>query len=610
MPHVKLRPTFNLDQVKLDELQKVVPEAFADGKINWETLRAAVGQHLEEEGENAEHFGLNWPGKRKARHLAFTPSTGTLVPVKGEGVNEEETKNIFIEGENLEVLKLLQKSYAGKIKMIYIDPPYNTGNDFIYPDNFTHPLDFYLKLTGQKDAEGNLLTSNPETSGRFHSAWLSMIYPRLSIARQLLQDDGLIFVSIDDHEQHDLRMLMNEIFGEENFVAQIVWKGRQFQDTRATTQVSVDHEYIMVYSRSTNARFIGVERDESKFNNPDNDPRGPWMSRSILGLATKTQRPNLHFDIVNPASGIRYRPPEDTGWRYSKERMQQLVQEGCILFPSKPDGRPREKKFRADLLSERMSFRSIIDDIFTAHGTAEIRDLFGFDAFDFPKPSSLIRRLIEQGMGKNGIVLDFFAGSCSTAQAVLAMNLEDEGDRCFVAVQLPEPTQKDSAICKAGFQNIAEIGKERIRRALKNIAKKGKKFEAAGFRVFRLAHSNFRTWQDYSGGNVKELEDLFNGHKDPLRDGWKKRDLLTEILLHEGVLLTAPVRKEATVKKNDVLVVASNDRRLLICLDENLYAESLEAISLGESDTLICLDSALTDEQKLRLSDKGLLKTI
>ena len=249
--------------------------------------------------------------------------------------------------------------------MIYLDPPYNTGNDFIYPDNFADPLDHYLRITGQKNGDGEYMSSAPETGGRYHSAWLSMIYPRLVMARQLLDEDGVVCVSISDHEVAALKFLLNEIFGEENFIAQFVWKSRKFPDSRSTMQVSIDHEYLLAYRRSPEGLFRGSERDETKFQNPDDDPRGPWMSRSMLGLATAEQRPNLHFPITDSATGITYQPAANRGWRYSKNRMQKLIDEGCVLFPSKPDGRPREKKFKKDLQHQFMAFPTIIDDVHT-----------------------------------------------------------------------------------------------------------------------------------------------------------------------------------------------------------------------------------------------------
>ena len=621
MPIEKLRPTYTFTQDRLDALQQLVPEAFVDGQINWDTLKEVLGEHLEDEGEEAEHFGLFWPGKRQARRLASIPSEGTLVPAPGEGVDEDTTRHIFIEGDNREVLKLLQKSYAGRVKMIYIDPPYNTGNDFIYQDNFTEPLQDYMRLTGQTDEAGVVLTTNPKTSGRYHSNWLSMMYPRLLLARDLLTEDGVILVSIDDNEVHNLCLLMNEAFGQENFMAQFVWKSRQFPDARAVTRVSTDHEYILAYSSRNDSSFRGIERDESKFRNPDDDPRGLWMSRSLLGLATIEQRPNLHYVVLDPETRLSYQPPPNTGWRYSKERMAELIADGRILFPAKPEGRPREKKFRKDLKDEFIPFPSIIADVFTAQGTAEIRDLFGFQAYDFPKPSELIRRLVEQLTMDSDHILDYFAGSCSTAQAVSAQNRKDGGARSFICVQLPESVPDESEAARKGLSTIAEIGKERIRRVIANMQQDTDGQldlntrdtpEDLGFKVFKLARSNFKHWQDYEGEDIQGLQMHLDQAETPLVDGWKPPDLLTQILLTEGFPLDSRVAVQEGFAHNQVHLVTSDfhQHRLFVCLDPSIAAATIAQLDLQDQDIIVCLDAALSDEAKLRLSDSGNLHVI
>ena len=379
---------------KTAELLRLFPEIRTEGgKLDFDKLKLALGESVD---VGRERYGMNWPGKADCFKTIQAPSMGTLRPCREESVNFDTTENMIIEGDNLEVLKLLQKSYLGKVKMIYIDPPYNTGNDFIYPDNYSESLNTYLQYTGQVDDEGRKFGSNTESDGRFHSKWMNMMYPRLYLARNLLRDDGVIFVSISDHEVSALRFLMNEVFGEEAFSAQFVWKSRKYPDSPAKTGVSTDHEYIILYSRTEQGSLRGVARDESKFSNPDDDERGVWMSRSILGLATKQQRPNLHYSIADPTNRNVFSPPEDTGWRYSSDRMNNLIKSGCILFPKSSEGRPREKKFRSDIQTEFVAFPSIIDDVFTADGTMEVRSLFGADIFDFAKPSSLIERLIQQ----------------------------------------------------------------------------------------------------------------------------------------------------------------------------------------------------------------------
>ena len=613
MPYEALRPTFALTEERIDQLRQLVPEAFADGKIDWTALRETLGDWLEDEGEAVEHFGLNWPGKREARRTASIPSKGSIVPVPGEGVSEDTTRNFFVEGDNLEVLKLLQKSYSARVQMIYVDPPYNTGNDFVYEDDFNEPVETYLRRTGQLSEGGTALSTNTRSDGRFHSKWLSMMYPRLRIMRGLLAPDGLIVVSIDDGEVHHLRCALNEIFGEECFVAQIVWKSRKFPDARAVTGVSTDHEYLLIYARTSDGALRGIDRDETKFSNPDNDPRGPWMSRSILGLATAAQRPNLHYPIFDPSNGRRFDPPSNTGWRYAKDRMTRLINEGSILFPPKKDGRPREKKFRKDMQSEFISFPSILDGIHTADGTAEIRELFGYDAFDFPKPSELIRRLVEQATDKDGLVFDPFAGSCTIGHAVALQNRLDGGQRTYLACQLPEPVPQGSRNAEAGLATIADVGKRRLRLTIKSLKAKAKPTpnEDLGFRVFKLERSSFLAWHNYEGDNINKLADLFSQTEKPLADGWTRDGLLVEVMLMEGFPLDSAVSKLES-NRNDVRRITSDasGHALVTCFDERLYAETLRVVDLSDTDVFICLDSALTDEMKLRLADRCVLKTI
>ena len=603
---------------RLASLRQLVPEAFTEEKVDFDKLRAALGGDMD---ERPERYSFTWAGKRQAILELQKPTWGTLVPDRKDSVNFDTTQNLFVEGENLEVLKLLYKSYFGRVKLIYIDPPYNTGKDFVYPDNFADPKEAYLRVTGQKDAEGNLLTSNPESSGRYHSAWLSMMYPRLFLARQLLRDDGVIFVSIDDHEVHNLRLLMNEVFGEENFIAQIVWKGRQFPDARAVTRVSTDHEYLLAFSRGELAEFRGTERDESKFANPDNDPRGPWMSRSLLGLATKEQRPNLHYSFTDPKAGVSFAPPATGGWRYSQTRMKQMIEEGRILFPAAPDGRPREKKFRKELEHEYTTFPSIIDDVFTAHGTSEIRELFGFQAFDFPKPTELLRRLVEQITSDDDLVLDFFAGSASLGHAVLLQNVRDGGCRSFICVQLPQVTEAGGEIRRKGFENLAEIAKKRLQLATKRVAdnesdklklhRSDSSFDL-GFASFTLVPSTFKLWPGADKSRPEEYARTMELFADPLVDGWKPEKVIYEVALREGFSLTARLEKLPGIKGNTVWRVTDADKgqSFRLCLDNELKPATVRALALAKDDLFICRDVALDDKLAANLALQCRLKTI
>lgn len=594
---------------RMEGLRQLFPECFTEGKVDFERLRGMLG---DEADSRPERYSFSWAGKKDALRLLQAPSRATLAPRSKESLDFEKTGNVFIEGDNLEVLKLLYKPYFGRVKMIYIDPPYNTGGDFVYPDNFADPLDAYLKLTGQKSAEGDLLTSNPETGGRYHSAWLSMMYPRLFLARQLLRDDGVIFVSIDDHEVHNLRMMMNEVFGEESFLACFIWHRRQLADSRNQDRASTDHEYILAYRRP-DASLRGEDVDLTKYSNPDNDPRGDWFSADLTGLATKDRRPNLHYDVVDPATGRVYHPSPTRGWGTSKEKFDRLIREGRILWPAKPDGRPRLKKFRRDVTSFQTGFSSMLEAPYTTQGTREIQELFGEKIIQFPKPVALLKALVKQATGQDDLVLDFFAGSCTTGEAVLAQNREDDGRRRFILVQLPEPTQHK------GLRTIAEIGKERLRRVIKQMRKapadkrlfdERKGAEDLGFRAFTLAESNYRPWVGTEGRDPAAYAKQMELYADPMVPGWKAEDVVWEVAIKEGFALDS--RVEHLVGPGDAFRVTSRDaeRTFCICLDDRVKPGVPEALKLGKEDLFVCRDSALNDETAANLALQCRLKTV
>ena len=626
MPIEKLRPTYTFTQDRLDALQQLVPEAFVDGQINWDTLKEVLGEHLEDEGEEAEHFGLFWPGKRQARRLASIPSEGTLVPAPGEGVDEDTTRHIFIEGDNREVLKLLQKSYAGRVKMIYIDPPYNTGNDFVYSDSFSHSLDEYLRLTNQAGEDGIVLTTNPKSSGRFHSNWLNMIYSRLVLARDLLADDGVLWISIDDIESPHLHSMCREIFGEENFVATFIWEKRTTRENRRV--FSFNHDYVLCYAQDKD-RFQAsrnllplTEAALSRYSNPDHDPRGDWQSVSLnaqAGHATPTQ----FYEITTPG-GRRLLPPPGRCWSVTADKYGQLVDDNRVWFGVDGNNVPRRKVF----LSE-------TDQGLTPHtlwkagevGTTDsaMRDLIalfeGEAVFDTPKPVELIKRMLHISTGSHDIVVDFFAGSCSTAHSVLELNRHDGGNRQFIMVQLPELTPNTSAAYQAGYRTVADIGKERIRRVIAKMQEEhagqldlnGRESpEDLGFKVFKLAPSNFKHWQDYQGEDIQELQMRLDEAETPLVDSWKPPDLLTQILLIEGFPLDSRVAVQEGFAHNQVQLVTSDfhQHRLFVCLDPSIAAATIAQLDLQDQDIIVCLDAALSDEAKLRLSDSGNLHVI
>jgi adenine-specific DNA-methyltransferase len=616
----KFTPAFTFSDDRLAALKAIVPEAFnAEGRLDPEALRSALGEVIED--GKPENFGLSWPGKRDARRLALTPIHKALHPGPGEGVDEATTRNVFIEGDNLEALKLLRKAYAGRVKMIYIDPPYNTGNDFVYRDDFSESAEDYEARTGQRGDDGERLMANPKSSGRFHSNWLNMIYPRLMLARDLLRDDGVIFVSIDDNEVHNLRQVMSEVFGEENFIGQLIWKSRQNKDNRTVNGLSIDHEYIVLYG----SHIIGDARKSEQYTNPDNDPRGPWASGNMVGLQPKNARPNLHYDLINPETKINYGCPP-LGWRYDKRTMAILITEGRILWPSNSDGRPRRKVFFSELGTETTGYSSIVGtDIYTRNGSSEIDELFGGRIFDFPKPSELIRQLILQGSKAGDVVVDFFAGSGATAQAILQENINNSQEsRKFILVQLPEETTNKK------YPTIAEITKERIRRVSKKLKAEAKAnakasrqaalpLEAAppapdlGFKVFKAGDSHFKRWADYEGEDTSALQlRLDDASREPLRAGWQADAVLTEIALQEGFPLDSRIAPAAEFKRNTVHVIQHEwcAHRLFVCLDAHLQADTLRDLRLLPQDVFICFDSALTDESKLRLTDAVKVKVI
>jgi len=644
MPVQKLRPSFTFDQDRLDQLRAVVPEAFADGKINWEVLREALGEYLEDEDADAEHFGLFWPGKRAARRLASQPSKGTLVPQPGLGVNEDTTRNIFIEGENLEVLKLLQKSYAGRVKMIYIDPPYNTGNDFIYSDDYSEPLESYLQRTGQADEKGQLVTSNPKGSGRFHSNWLNMMYPRLRLARQLLCDSGVICVSIDDHESHYLQMVLNEIFGEENFIARIVIltnpKGRVLGEHFAQC-----HDYLMIYSKSPLDNELALPKTDEEIAEqyPEIDEGGRYRLLELRNTHRqfgRFNRPNLFFPLyINPDNGavslektrghIEVLPLWDDGfegcWTWGPGKVEK---DNHLLVGKEVRGRwkvyRKSYAYGDDGEVAQKKLQTIWSDnkFHTEKGQASFDDLIPGRIFPSPKPVDLIKILVELATTDDDIVLDFFAGSCTTAQATLEICREKVSKRRFICVQLPEmidlSTPSGKKALNLGLRTIADIGRERIRRVIAKMQAETEDQldlnpnEDLGFKCYRLDCSHFKGWQDITPADLDQIEMAFDRFESPLVEGWQPEALLTEILLIEGFPLDSRVAQQEGFAHNQVYLVISDfhQHRLFVCLDEAIADETVAQLDLQDQDIFVCLDTAITDEAKLRLSDAGNLHVI
>jgi len=519
--------------------------------IDFDQLRQELSSSIVEGSQ--ERYQLNWPGKREALLTANAPIAKTLRPCREESVDFDTTQNLFIEGDNLDALKLLQETYLNKVKMIYIDPPYNTGNDFIYEDDFAEDSDAYLSRSNQKDERGNRLVANTEANGRFHSDWLSMIYSRLKLARNLLRDDGVIFISIDDGEVANLKRVCEEIFGESNFVAEFIWKKRTGSND-AKNMVSLDHDYILAFSKLPTFSLNGEIKDSSNYKNPDNDPRGEWARDNLTCNKTASERPNLAYPLTDPKTGITYQCNPNRAWAFEKERMERNIAEGKVLFPKDGVGTPMYKRHLSELRSDKKPFSSILNTVINTVATKETRDLLGGQYFDYPKSIDLLKQLAFQSTSVDGddIVLDFFSGSATTANAVIALNLDDSGNRKFIMVQLPEVCDENGDAFKAGYKNIAEIGKERIRRAGKKIKSDNAKKDGIdkldiGFRVLKIDSSNMSD-VFYSPDEVKQGDLLAQINN--IREGRNEEDLLFQVLLDWGVDLSLPITRDVIAGKN------------------------------------------------------------
>ena len=564
------------------------------------------GKHAEP--ETSDRYSFNWAGKRDAIRLLSIPTEATLKPRRDAALHFDSTTNLFIGGDNLEVLKLLYKPYFGKIKAIYIDPPYNTGSDFVYPDNYAKPLAAYLQLSGQLDVEGNLQTSNPETSGRYHSAWLSMMYPRLFLARQLLTEDGIIFVSIDDHEVYNLRLLMNEIFGEENCLQQLVWQ-RYASGSNDAKHFALNHEYILAYAkeRAVTGRFRYplAEKERAAYTQKDEHyaTRGPYKTDAFTRGRPDHPSPGLQYEIECPDGSFVFNE-----WNRLESRFLEMKKENRIVFRKSQKGNWLVEYKRYLNESRGRVPRGLLTDVEkNSHGRAQLRELLNADGiFTNPKPVGLIKHLLQFSTHRDAIILDFFAGSCTTAQAVLELNQEDSGTRQFIMVQLPERTPEKSAARKAEFQTIAEIGKERIRRVCQNLD------GDVGFRVFELAESNYRTETEIIAEDAQTYIAHLENTIDTLRDGWVVEDVLYEIALKEGYPLDSTMEEVTGLQTNTVFRIVAPDgtQTFHVCLDEELAEADIERLRLSKDSVFICRDIALTDTLAANLALQCRLKTI
>lgn len=610
--------TARISQENIEKIRGLFPntvtEVIKDGKVelavDFDVLKQELSDSLIEAGQ--ERYQMTWPDKKKSVLLANSAISATLRPCREESVDFDTTQNLYIEGDNLDVLKLLRETYLGKVKMIYIDPPYNTGHDsFVYNDCYSMDEEKFLKAGGYYDEDGNRVIDvkeNNESTGKFHTEWLNMIYPRLKIARDLLTDDGVIFISIDDNEQANLKKICDEIFGESNFLGQFVWR-RSISANDADKKISNDHEYILLYGKTSFSKFIGLPKDDSEYHNPDNDPRGKWKKSVMVCSKTKEQRPNLYYSIKDPKTGVTYECNPRLVWAYEKSTMEKLINEGRIIFPHKEDGKPALKLFWNELLSHYNPISTFIDSQnnfsfeLNQKGTKEISALFGEKVFSYPKYSGNIKNLIKILMDKNDIILDFFSGSATTAHAVMQQNAEDGRNRKFIMVQLPEKCDEKSEAYKAGYKNICEIGKERIRRAGKKIKEEtGKTDLDTGFRVLKLDSSNM---QDVFYNPAAMTQDLLSTTIDNVKPDRTPMDLLFQIMLELGVQLSAKIEEKEICGKKYYVV---NENEIIACFDDNLNNDVITEIAKQQPLYAVFKDKSFATDS-VGINNEQLFKT-
>ena len=594
----------NIHQQQIDKLQQLFPEVVTEGKIDWQKLQATLGEAV----DLGERYGLGWKGKSDVFATIQEKTVQTLHPDRANSVDWDTTGNMFIEGDNLAALKILHKAYYGKVKMIYIDPPYNTGNDFIYNDNFKQTRRSYEAEAGITDDDGNVVRDDglrTNTGGHKHSNWLNMMYPRLFLARNLLRQDGVIFVSIDDNEVHNLRLMMNEIFGEENFVAQLVWE-RAYAPKNDAKYVSNSHDYVLMYARSINEFTIGrlkrTDEANARYSNPDNDPRGAWKPSD---LSVKTYSAANDYSITTP-SGRVIEPPASRCWRLSKKVFLERLQDNRIWFGPNGDSVPAIKRFLSELKYEGMAPTSILfykDVGHSKEGAKEVVSLFnGKGSFDGPKPVRLIKRLITMSGAKDeDIILDFFSGSGTTAHAVAELNAEDGGNRRWICVQLPELTDEKSEAYKASYHTIADITRERIRRAgVKIRADQADRLASRnapldfGFRAYRVGDSNFKQWNGLIS-DPEEIRQQALANLDPLEKGTTDDDLLTELMLKRGISPLAHIDQY-----DDFCFIPSE--KLVICLAHSMTEELFTAILATKPSSIILLDRSFGGDINLKVN--------
>lgn len=617
--------TARVSQENIEKIRALFPNAVTEVKkdgrvelaVDFDVLKQELSDTVIEAGQ--ERYQMTWPDKRKAVALANSAISATLRPCKEESVDFDTTENLYIEGDNLDVLKLLRETYLGKVKMIYIDPPYNTGNDFVYEDDFAQSAEEYTANSGQYDEQGNRLFQNTESNGRFHTDWLNMIYPRLKVARDLLTDDGVIFISIDDNEQANLKKICDEVFGESNFVAQLIWK-KKAGGANDATDIAVEHEYVMCYKKYINGIGkipLNEERiKEYKYSDEKEETHGKYTIKNLNDKSLQDSK-GLHFDITCPDGNIL--KGEDNQWKCNKETFEARLKDNRIVFIKKSNGEwtcnykiyLNEEKGQlkydeyGNIIKKGRNLSSLITNVLNRDGNDEIKALFSGYPFSYPKPSLLIKQLLVCGTTKNAIVLDFFSGSATTAHAVMQLNAEDGGNRKFIMVQLPEKCDEKSEAYKAGYKNICEIGKERIRRAGKKIKEESPLTTQdldTGFRVLKLDSSNM---QDVFYNPSAMTQSLLDSTVDNVKPDRTPLDLLFQVMLELGKPLSARI-EEREVDGKKYYAVDGND--LIACFDDDLGNEVITAIAKQKPLYAVFKDKSFATDS-VGINNEQLFKT-
>ena len=593
--------TVNITDENITKIGELFPNVIVESEngksIDFDLLKQELSNEIVEGAK--EKYQLTWPGKKEAILTANTPSKNTLRPIREKSVNYDNTQNIYIEGDNLEALKILQESYLNKIKCIYIDPPYNTGNDFIYNDNFNKTKNDELLDSGQIDEDGNRLVINNESNGRFHSNWLSMMYSRLKLAKNLLSEDGVLVISISDDEFDNLKKICDEIFGEHNYCGDIIWNSTK--SVTNTALISVSHTYNLIYFKNIqhyieNRSDFRIPDDGEGFKNPDNDPRGPWKADPFQ---VGGWRPNQQYEIKNPKTGVIYKPNPGCSWKNDYNKYIELLNDNRIVFGKNGESGPQRKRFKFEAMERGKVVKTIWDDVeTTTNGTMLLKKMFdNVNIFDNPKPIGFINRILQLSTSTDSIVLDFFSGSATTAHSVMQLNAEDGGKRKFIMIQLPEQCDENSEPFKNGYKNICEIGEERIRRAAKKIKEETNSDIDYGFRVYKIDSSNMKDVY-YKPNDLKQSQ-LFESN---IKDDRTTDDLLTQVILDLGLTLDLKI-EEKKIFNNTIYYVDNNS--LVACFDDNVDINIVDEICKCQPLKAVFKDSSFKyDNDKINLEER------